>query len=75
MQITRLIAITWENASSDLHTLPCIGRKAGENDATCLCRSSKRIEAKGDVGEKFGGQFGDHSFRGIRAALSMAYGR
>lgn len=45
MQIARLLALTRENLSSDLHSFPCVGRKAGKNDATCLCRSSKRVEA------------------------------
>lgn len=57
MQIAGLVAITWEKLSIDLHGLPCVGRKAGKKHATCFSRSSKRVEACGDLGEKFGYHF------------------
>lgn len=68
MQVAGLLAIARENLSIDLHTLSCVGRKAGKNDATCLRRFSKRVEAYGDICKKFR----DHFAREIGAAVSGA---
>jgi hypothetical protein len=54
MQVTGLVTLTREKLGGNLHGLPCIRRETSKKDTASLPRSSKGVEARGDVSEKLG---------------------